>query len=99
MNPKYHTRDIARVRAAWLKSLMFLSSATPSFESYSRAKDGAYTLIEINKRYGKAVLPTTTVVDMRKETSEGSTSPLSTLLCKRLVENYNEGNDSNVENR
>ena len=94
MNPKYHTRDIARFRAAWHNGLMLLSSATPSFESYSRAIDGAYTLIEINKRYGKAILPTTTVVDMRKESSEGSTSPLSTLLCKRLVENYQKGNQS-----
>lgn len=94
MNPKYHTRDIARFRAAWHNGLMLLSSATPSFESYSRAKEGAYTLIEINKRYGKAVLPKTTVVDMRRESSEGSTSPLSTLLCKRLVENYNSGNQS-----
>lgn len=94
MNPKYHTRDIARFRAAWHNALMLLSSATPSFESYSRAREGAYTLIEINKRYGKAVLPKTTVVDMRKENAEGSTSPLSTLLCKRLVENYQSGNQS-----
>jgi primosomal protein N' (replication factor Y) len=94
MNPKYHARDIARYRCAWHKGLMLLASATPSFESYSRAREGAYTLIEINKRYGKAVLPATTVVDMRRESAEGSTSPLSSLLCKRLVENHKNGNQS-----
>ena len=94
MSPKYHARDIARYRCAWHKGLMLLASATPSFESYLKASKGTYTLIELKKRYGNAVLPTTTIVDMRREGNEGNTSPLSNLLCKRLVENHKAGNQS-----
>ncbi len=94
MNPKYHTRDIARYRCAHHGALMLLASATPSFESYDKARKGVYTLIELKERYGGAKLPTTTVVDMRRETSAGNTSPLSSLLCRRLVENHAAGNQS-----
>ena len=94
MNPKYHARDIARYRCAHHHALMLLASATPSFESYTKAKKGAYTLIELKSRYGGAILPTATVVDMRRETAKGSLSPLSTLLCQRLVENHAAGNQS-----
>ena len=87
MNPKYHTRDIARYRCAGNNALMLLSSATPSFESYKKAKDGAYTLITLKNRYGKARLPRVTVADMRDEAQSGSLSPLGSLLCQRLTEN------------
>ncbi len=94
MNPKYHARDIARYRCAHHRALMLLASATPSFESYTKAQKGVYTLIELKNRYGDAKLPTTTVVDMRRETAAGNTSPLSALLCRKLVENHAAGNQS-----
>ena len=94
MNPKYHTRDVARYRCAHHSALMLLASATPSFESYGKAKKGVYTLVELKKRYGGAKLPTTTIVDMRRESAAGNTSPLSSLLCQRLVENHAQGNQS-----
>ena len=94
MNPKYHTRDVARYRCAHHGALMLLASATPSFESYGKAKKGVYTLVELKERYGGATLPTTTIVDMRRETAAGNTSPLSSLLCQRLVENHARGNQS-----
>ena len=86
MNPKYHTRDIARYRCAHNGALMLLASATPSFESYHKAEEGVYTLIKLKNRYGKAKLPRATIVDMRRESQLGNTSPLGTLLAKRLVE-------------
>ncbi len=86
MNPKYHTRDIARYRCAHNRALMLLASATPSFESYHKAEEGVYTLIKLKNRYGKAKLPKATIVDMRKEAQLGNTSPLGTLLAKRLIE-------------
>ena len=91
MNPKYHTKDIARYRCAKHKSLMLLASATPSFESYKKAKEGAYTLIKLTKRYGEAKLPRVTVADMREDSSGGSLSPLGALLCNRLTENQKKG--------
>ena len=92
-NPKYHTRDIARFRCAHHKALMLLASATPSFESFYKAEQGAYTLVRLDKRYGKAKLPKVSVVDMRKNAS-GSISPLGNLLCEKLVNTKNEGNQS-----
>lgn len=85
MNPKYHTRDVARYRCAKAGCLMLLASATPSFETYKKATDGSYTLIKLKNRYGGAKLPKVTVADMRAEAG-GAISPLGTLLCSRLLE-------------
>ena len=94
MNPKYHTRDVARFRCAYHSSLMLLASATPSFESYKKAIDGKYTLVELKHRYGNATLPSVVVSDMREEIKLGNVSPLGATLCKRLSENYSNSNQS-----
>ena len=94
MNPKYHARDVARYRAAYHNGLMLLASATPSFESYKKALDGKYTLIELKNRYGAAKLPTAIIEDMRPELQAGNTSPLGAALCSRLLENKRENNQS-----
>ena len=93
-SPKYHARDIARFRCAHCKALMLLASATPSFESYFKAKEGKYTLIKLSHRYGKAKLPKVSIVDMRKTASGGMNSPLGNLLCERLVEKIHSGEQS-----
>ena len=76
-NPKYHARDIARFRSAKTSSLLLLASATPSIESYKKAIDGNYKLIELKERYGKAKLPTVELADMREEIRAGNDSALS----------------------
>lgn len=93
-NPKYHARDVARFRCAHSNALMLLASATPSFESFYKAKEGKYTLIKLTKRYGKAKLPKVSIVDMRKTASGGMNSPLGNLMCERLVENIHKGEQS-----
>ncbi len=94
MNPKYHTRDVARYRAAHHGALMLLASATPSFESYKKAMDGKYTLIELKSRYGGAVLPEAVIEDMRPELKSGNTSPIGSLLASRLLQNTKDKNQS-----
>ena len=94
MDPKYHTRDVARFRAAYHGGVMLLASATPSFESYKKALDGKYTLIELTHRYGGAKLPTAVVADMRTEISAGNTSPLGDILRQKLFENTQKKNQS-----
>ena len=91
MSPKYHTRDIARYRCSANGAIMLLASATPALESYKKAIDGKYTLIKLKNRYGGALLPTATVVDMRREIKEGNTSPLGSLLCEKLVKTVQKG--------
>ena len=76
-NPKYHARDIARFRSAKANSLLLLASATPSIESYKKAVDGNYTLIELTQRYGNAKLPSVELADMREEIRAGNNSALS----------------------
>lgn len=94
MNPKYHARDIARFRCNHHKALMLLASATPSFESYHKAKNGVYTLISLKHRYGGATLPKVTIADMRQESQQGNLSPLGNLLCSRLTQNQKQKNQS-----
>ncbi len=94
MNPKYHARDIARFRCAYNSALMLLASATPSLESYKKAEEGKYTLIKLKERYGNAHLPKVIVSDMRPEAQAGNTSPLGSLLCKKLVANKKSGGQS-----
>lgn len=83
-NPKYHTRDIARFRCAHHHALMLLASATPSVESYRKAKEGIYTMVRLTQRYGKAVLPRVEIADMRREVSGGNISPLGEKLLREL---------------
>ncbi len=93
-NPKYHARDIARFRCAHNDALMLLASATPSFDSFYKAEQGIYSLIRLTKRYGGAKLPRVSVLDMRQAVHR-TTSPLSDVLCEKLVKNtFSDKNQS-----
>ncbi|MBQ9806103.1 MAG: primosomal protein N' [Clostridia bacterium] len=83
-NPKYHARDIARYRCAHHGALMLLASATPSLESYTKAKEGTYTLVKLTKRFGGARLPRVEIADMRREAGGGNLSPVGNLLAEQL---------------
>ncbi|MBR4123864.1 MAG: primosomal protein N', partial [Clostridia bacterium] len=84
--PRFHTRDLAKFRIAESKGLLCLASATPSVESFTKAKEGKYSLYKLSSRYGNAVLPEVYTVDMREELANGNKSPLSVLLYEELKE-------------
>lgn len=63
MSPRYHARDVAKFRCAKTNSLLVLSSATPSLETYKNALDGKYELVRLTKRYNNSVLPVTETID------------------------------------
>ena len=90
-NPKYHARDIARYRCNYNRSLMLLASATPSIESYKKAKDGVYTLVRLTERYGDARLPEVEIADMRREVQGGNVAPLGESLLRSLCETVSRG--------
>ncbi len=90
-SPKYHARDIARWRCARCGGVMLLSSATPSLESYTKARQGKYTLLELNTRYGGATLPEVVIHDMRNEAAMGNTSPIGSRLKEKLLEVTSRG--------
>ncbi len=87
-DPKYHARDIAAYRCGKNKALMLLASATPSLESFYKAKSGVYTLVPLRERYGGVRLPDAIIVDMREELRLGNTSPISDRLLKSLNSVY-----------
>ncbi len=87
--PRFHTRDLAKFRTAYHKGLLCLASATPSLETFTKAKAGKYSLYTINNRYGNAVLPEVCTVDMRKEILNGNSSSISTVLFDELTQVLN----------
>jgi primosomal protein N' (replication factor Y) len=65
--PRYHARDVALYRAQTESVPMVLGSATPSLESWQRAVDGQYTLVELPKRVLDRPLPDVATIDLRAE--------------------------------
>lgn len=90
-DPKYHARDVAAYRCGVHGALLCLASATPSVESFYKAKIGKYTLVPLRERYGGATLPQVEVVDMREELRGGNPSPISGRLLSLLEEQKKTG--------
>lgn len=65
--PRYHARDVAEERARLNRCPLILGSATPSLESYYKAKQGIYKLIRLTRRIEDRLLPKMKIVDMRME--------------------------------
>ena len=84
-NPRYHARDVAIMRGIYHNAPVILGSATPSLESFARAKKGVYKLLTLTTRPGGSKLPNVTVVDMKKEVRCGNF-----ILSKILIEKIKE---------
>ena len=93
-DPKYHAKDVAAYRCGRDKALMLLASATPSLESFYKAKSGVYKLVPLRERYGGASLPQAIIVDMREELRLGNLSPISARLHGSMKEGYECGEQS-----
>ncbi|MCE9544972.1 MAG: primosomal protein N' [Planctomycetia bacterium] len=65
--PRYRTRDVAQQRAAAEGIPLVLGSATPSLESWQRAIDGEYRLVEMPRRVFDRPLPQVATIDLRVE--------------------------------
>lgn len=87
MSPRYHTREIAHFRAKQHGGVLLLASATPSMESFYRAKHGEYRLLTMKNRYNNVSLPDISVVDMRDELRSGNRSMFSQKLLAEIEEN------------
>lgn len=90
-DPKYHARDVAAYRCGKAGALMLLASATPSMESFYKARKGTYTFIPLRERYGGYRLPKAYIVDMREELRLGNTSPISARLLEELTHAQEDG--------
>ncbi len=69
--PKYNTVDIAIKRSQTHNCPLILGSATPSIQSYTRAKTNNYELLELKERINHN-LPKVSLVDMKNEFKKGN---------------------------
>lgn len=90
VNPKYHARDVALVRAFINKVPLILGSATPSLESYYKACQGKFTLLKMGNRVERKQLPKVLVTDLRQEQKDGNATLFSRLLLEKLQERLEE---------
>ncbi|MBP3196716.1 MAG: primosomal protein N' [Butyrivibrio sp.] len=91
--PKYHARETAIELGKLVKdgASVVLGSATPSLESYYRAKEGKYHLFELKKRLTVGTLPEVEIADLRQELRNGNRSIFSRRLQELLNDRLNKG--------
>ncbi len=82
--PRYNTFDVALLRAKHNGCKLVLGSATPSIETYRRAKEGEFELITLPERINRRPMPEVQLVDMRREVKRGNPSPFSAVLKEKL---------------
>ncbi len=90
-SPRYRTDEIARLRAEYNGCKLVLGSATPSVETYLKAKEGEYGLLELPERINARPLPEMIVADMRREVRRGNNTPFSAALREELAECLEKG--------
>ncbi|MBN1484203.1 MAG: primosomal protein N' [Chloroflexia bacterium] len=96
-SPRYHARETALELAGITGSVLILGGATPSLESYTRALEGRFRLLELPDRIRVRQLPggvpqalvdrsmpRVEVVDMREELRAGNHSMFSRALQAAL---------------
>ncbi len=83
-NPRYDTHEIALFRRAYNNCTLVFGSATPSIESYAKAIDGEYQLVEMPVRVNGMEMPKIMVVDMLMEMRQGNNQIFSIPLIYEL---------------
>lgn len=84
--PRYHARETAIARAQLEGASVVLGSATPSLESFYRAKTGEYQILTLRNRSQKQQLPDVHVIDLREELKSGNRSIISSKLRELMTE-------------
>ncbi len=84
-NPRFDTHDVAEFRARYNRCPLVLGSATPSIESYEKAKQGYYTLVELPVRANGRELPKIQIIDMMNEIRTGNSGIFSNQLLADLT--------------
>lgn len=89
--PRYNARDAALMLAKMHGAKSLLGSATPAIETYFKAMEGKYGLVELNERYEGSVLPDVEILDMKdlrkkKEVKGILSSPLRQRIMHAMQE-------------
>ena len=84
--PRYHAREVAQKRSDLANCPLLLGSATPSLESFHRARNGSYRLLNLPNRVFDRKMPDVHIVDMRTEFKKGNRTIFSDLLRSSIEE-------------
>ena len=84
--PRYHAREVALKRGALANCPVLFGSATPSLESFHRARNGSYRLLNLPDRVFDRKMPDVHIVDMRNEFKKGNRTIFSELLQSSIAE-------------
>ncbi len=87
MSPRYNAKDVAKFRCSYNNAFLLLASATPSVETFAKAKSGQLLLCELKERYGKAVLPDVYTVDMSDKSLTSGFFAISNPLAEEIEYN------------
>lgn len=78
--PKYHARETAVYLASLHGASVVLGSATPSLESFYKARQGEYGYFSLKERLTGNMLPEVHLADLQQELREGNRSVFSRKL-------------------
>lgn len=89
--PRYHAREVAGELCRMKDASLVLGSATPSIETYYRAKKGEIGLFVLKERLAGGQLPKVYVEDLRSELKSGNRSIFSRRLRALIEDRLNKG--------
>ncbi len=90
--PRYNARDTATILARLYGAKTLLASATPSIDTYYKARSGRFGLVTLSERYGNIELPVVELVDMKTERKSGALSGMfSRHLRNSVTETISSG--------
>ncbi len=88
--PRYHARDVALHRSMLEQIPLVLGSATPSLESWHRARLGQYRLATLPRRIHNRPLPVVNTVDLRLSSHKLGNGTISRPLYQAILETLAE---------
>ncbi len=89
--PRYHAREVAQWRANYNGAVLVMGSATPSIETYWKARSGQMQLLEMKKRATPFSLPGVEIVDMREELRSGNRNIFSRVMFDKISRVLSDG--------
>lgn len=89
--PAYHAHEVAVKRAQMCHGVVVFGSATPSVETYNKAKNGEYALYSLTERASASPLALSQIVDMRAELNSGNTGMVSRVLDEKIKDRLSKG--------
>lgn len=92
----YNAKDIAILRCKKEDAKLILGSSTPSIETMSKAINGNYHLLELNKRYNEATIPSVLVVDRNKRENFSYNSSIFSLELIKEIKDRISKNEQTI---